>query len=102
VRSGDFAGTAVLTAPRDTTDLLNGLVEANKRLHAETLAARGLPADRIRLIFIENLPTTVSVAGDCDAEFRHLGERKAADRIYTLNAVQMRGGDDTLRICYSY
>jgi hypothetical protein len=101
-RSGDFAGDVVLTAPRDTTDLLNGLIEANKRLHAETLAARGLPADRIRLIFIENLPVGTSFAGDCEAEFRHLGERKAADRVYTLNAVRLGGGGGALRICYSY
>lgn len=101
-RSGDFAGTTVLAAPRDTTDLLNGLVEANKWLHAETLVTRGLPADRIRLIFIENLPARVQAAGDCLAEFRHLGERKAADRVYTLNAVSLGGGGDALRICYSY
>ena len=101
-RSDDFAGTAMLNAPCDTTELLNGLVEANKRLHAETLAVRGLPADRIRLIFVENLRVDVLAARDFRAEFRHLGERKAADRVYTLNAVRLGSGDDALRICYSY
>jgi hypothetical protein len=101
-RSGDFVGAAVLAAPRDTTDLLNGLIEANKRLHAETLAERGLSADHIRLIFVENFPIGMAVASDCHAEFRHLGERKMADRIYTLNAVRMGNGGGALRICYSY
>jgi hypothetical protein len=102
VRSGDFVGTSVLAAPRDTTDLLNGLIEANKRLHAETLAGRGLAADHIRLIFVENFPIVMAVASDCRADFHHLGERRAADRIYTLNAVQLGDSGDALRICYSY
>ncbi len=92
----------MLAAPRDTTDLLNGLIEANKRLHTETLAGRGLAADHIRLIFIENFPIVTAAAGDCRIEFRHLGERKAADRVYTLNAVRLGDDNDALRICYSY
>jgi len=100
--SGDFAGRAVLVTPVDMMDMLNGVIEANKRLHTETLAGRGVPADRIRLIFIENMPIGGSAGGDCVVEFRHLGERKAPDRTYTLNALRLGNGPANVRICYSY
>ena len=97
--TGPFAGRAALAEPADTVGILNGLIEANKRLHAGTLAGRGQPSDHIRLIYIENLPLTPhGPLGEL--EFRHLGERKARDRTYTLNAVRLPAGD--LRICYSY
>ncbi len=101
-RQGDFAGRAVLAGPRSMVDLLNGLIEVNKCLHAETLATRGVPADRIRLIFIESLPIETQNGADRVVEFRHLGERRAPGRTYTLNAVRIDQSGGELRICYSY
>jgi len=100
-KTGAFAGRATLAESSDIVGLLNGLIEANKGLHVETLAARGLPSDRIRLIYIEDFPLA-SPSTVAELEFRHLGERKARDRIYTLNAVRLPGSRDELRICYSY
>ncbi len=101
-QAGDFAGRAVLATPREAADMLNGLIEANKRLHTATLERRGVASDRIRLIFIENMQIDAPSCDACSVEFRHLGERKAPDRIYTLNAVRIENTPADLRICYSY
>jgi len=101
-RTGDFAGTAKLARIYCTVDFLNGLIEANKLLHAETLKTRSIAADGIRLIYIENFAACGGSIAESTLEFRHLGERRAADRTYTLNAVRVDGGGDTMRICYSY
>jgi hypothetical protein len=100
-RSGDFAGMAELNGAATTIDFLNGLIEANKRLHAETLKARGLSADRIRLIYVENFPAVVDGRPIRRLDFAHLGERRGPDRTYTLNAVRIAAAD-ALRICFSY
>jgi hypothetical protein len=101
-RSGDFAGVAALSDANTTIDFLNGLIEANKRLHAETLRARGLPTDRIRLIYIENFPAGGGFQQASQLQFTHLGERRGPDRTYTLNAVRVDAASDSLRICFSY
>lgn len=101
-RSGEFAGTAIVSAPKNAIDFMNGLIEGNKSLHAQTLAAMGTPADHIRLIYIENLPLTGWTGGDIALEFRFLGARRAPGRTYTLCAVAIEGRGDALRICYSY
>jgi hypothetical protein len=101
-RDADFAGTARLRDIRGTVDFLNGLIEANKRLHAETLAAKGRAADRIRLIYVERLPATGFDGAPRRLDLRYLGGRDGADRTYSLVAVAIDGADGGLRICYSY
>lgn len=101
-RRAEFAGTAILAAPQNTVDVMNGLIEANKSLHAQTLQAMGLPAGAIRLIYIENLPLADWDGRDVALEFRFLGARRAPGRTYTLCAVDIVGRNDSLRICYSH
>lgn len=101
--TGEFAGTAQLRPPADTVALVNALIEANKALHARTLAGRNRSSETIRLVYIERLPTlSEPVNGDMRLRFRHLGERAGRDRRYTLNAVQIPGAAQKTRICYSY
>lgn len=101
-RRGEFAGTAIVAEPKGVVDFMNGLIEANKSFHVQTLSATGAPADRIRLIYIENLPLTGWDGADVALEFRFLGARRAPGRTYTLCAVAIDGRSDALRICYSY
>jgi hypothetical protein len=101
--TGDFAGAARMRPPADTVGLLNALIEANKALHARTLAGRNRSSESIRLVYIENLPTlSVPAKDDMLLRFSHLGERVVRDRRYTLNAVRLPGADQATRVCYSY
>ena len=106
--AGDFAGQARLAPLASRRDLIDGLIEANKAVHARTLAARGLPADTIRLIYIESLPVIDVDARDAgrEIEIRHLGEHAAAGRTFTLNAAQFTDPAGRpfapVSICYSF
>jgi hypothetical protein len=106
--SGDFAGRARLKPLVRRRDLIDGLIEVNKTLHAQTLTARGVPADTIRLIYIESLPVIDVDPRDAgrDVEIHHLGARTAERRTYTLNTAQLADLDGRpfapVSICYSF
>ena len=99
--AADFAGSAEFAPVASSADWLDALIEANKALHVHTLRARGLPTDRIRFIYVEELPWLAREGQPAERVlFRHLGARPSEGRLYTLNQV-VRGGGATLKLCYS-
>jgi hypothetical protein len=99
----DFGGTALAPAPRTSAELLYALVEGNKANHIATLKARGAPFDRIRFIYVEDLPwLSTPDARPWELAFKRLGSRPASDRTYTLVAVRSPRAPKPIKICYSH
>jgi hypothetical protein len=99
----DFGGTALAPAPRTSAELLYALVEGNKANHIATLKARGAPFDRIRFIYVEDLPwLSTPDARPWELAYKRLGSRPASDRTYTLVAVRSPRAPKPIKICYSH
>lgn len=98
--TGEFAGEAEFRPMNGADDLMNALIEVNKKVHADTLTARNLPTDAIRLVYMENFPP---LAGATRVAISHLGARSARQRTYTLNraAVESETGSFEITICFS-
>lgn len=97
---GDFAGRAKLTGIAGPEDLMNALIEANKRLHSNTLARQGRSPDNIRLIYVEHFPRLDMAES---LILTHRGSRSARGRTYTLNQARFNrdGQSWEAAICYS-
>ena len=104
--TGDFAGSFEVVAPVDFRALLDGLIEANKALHATTLAGRGLDAGNIRFVYAERLPllgASAARATAVPARFVHRGARVLDGRTYTLNVAEITWADrvEKALFCFS-
>lgn len=98
-----FGGSAVAPAPGNTAELLHALVEGNKSNHVATLRARSLPHDRIRFIYVENLPWVAEPEREpWPLQYVARATRPAADRTYTLTDVRSPRASGPIRICYSH
>lgn len=98
-----FGGKAVAPAPQNTAELLHALVEGNKSNHVATLRARSAPHDRIRFIYVENLPWIAEPEREpWPLEYVARATRPAADRTYTLTDVRCPRASAPIRICYSH
>ncbi len=99
----EFGGSALAPAPRTTAELLYALVEGNKAHHVATLRARGAPHDRIRFIYVEDLPWIGEPeTAPWELSYKRLGSRPASDRTYTLVAVRTAHAPKPIKICYSH
>jgi len=99
-QDGDFAGRARLSGIAGPEDLMNALIEANKRLHNDTLVQQGRSPDNIRLIYVENFPRLHAAES---LTLTHRGSRPSRGRIYTLNHARFEqdGQSWEAAICYS-
>lgn len=102
-RTGDFAGRARLRQAGSFTDLLNGLIETNKRLHAETLRLRGVDPAGIRLAYVQDLPTD-GFGNDepVDLTIACLSEREADGKHYTLCTLSAPVFPAAIKLCYLF
>jgi hypothetical protein len=99
----ELGGSALAPAPRTTAELLYALVEGNKSNHVATLRARGAPCDRIRFIYVEDLPWIgAPETAPWELSYQRLGARPAGDRTYTLVAVRTARAPRPIKICYSH
>lgn len=103
--TGIFAGNAKLAQHLDAPGILDGLVTANKALHASTLQELGLKSDSIRFVYVERFPIALTPQSDTvEIVITHRGVREREGRIYTLNAARIicEAGPATTMICFSY
>lgn len=102
---GPFAGRAILVPPIDATAMLDGLVTANKALHASTLKERGLAAESIRFVYVERLQIIVDRhRSPVNLTITHRGARVKGGRTYTLNLAEFGLETGLVRavICFSF
>jgi hypothetical protein len=100
-----FAGCATIAPPLTAISLLDGLVTANKAIHATTLQERGKHAGSIRFVYVEGFPLSVAPQSNpADLKIIHRGSREKDGRVYTLNVADfvMNSGSFKALICFSY
>ncbi|MEW5772883.1 MAG: hypothetical protein AB1916_05105 [Thermodesulfobacteriota bacterium] len=107
VPTGDFAGEAVLRPGLDARGLLDGLVEANKAIHARFLQERGGNPASIRFTYLEGLPTPGRgglLPGQVGISLSLRGRRSGGGLAYTLNlaCISWPGGEARCLICYAF
>lgn len=105
VCDGPFAGRATIAPPIDAMTMLDGLVTANKALHAITLQERGLHTGSIRFVYVERFPVSASLQSNpAGLKITHRGAREKDGRIYTLNVADFGLDIGSVRtsICFSY
>lgn len=103
IADGSFAGRATLARPKHFTDLLNGLIEANKKIHTETLRLRGIDPSGIRLVYVLDLPaSTADIGGEVELTVACQGERRVGERRYTLCSLSADSLKTPVKICYLF
>lgn len=101
--TGDFTGEACLTRPSNFTDLLNGLIEVNKRLHVQTLQTRQIDPAGIRLVYVQDLPVCLADGSDAiDLSIRNMGERHIDGKSYTLCQITSPALPGGIKLCYLF
>lgn len=100
-----FAGRAAIVPPIDAMVMLDGLVTANKTLHAITLQERGLSTGSIRFVYVERFPVSLPLqSNSVELKITHRGAREKDGRTYTLNVADfgLEGGSVRAIICFSF
>lgn len=100
-----FSGRATITKPYDAMSVLEGLVAANKSLHASTLRDRGINSASIRFLYVERLPIITQLkSNEVEIKISHRGTKEMDGRIYTLNVADFdcNFGSARVIICFSF